>query len=141
MFNGSINPGQLSIVRTIRNSTTQETLDGTIDSDGIADIDTAVFSGARAEYDITFNANGTVTVAHTGGLATDGTDHHPQCRAPGIRRPDHLPAGADVRSHGNVTVTTTTTVAQAYRDPFDTASHSNSNGTVNWTGTPWVGGQ
>ncbi len=74
MFNGSINPGQLSIVRTIRNSTTQETLNQTIDSDGIADIDTAVFSGARAEYDITFNANGTVTVAHTGGLATDGTD-------------------------------------------------------------------
>ena len=26
------------------------------------------------EYDIAFNPNGTITVAHTGGLATDGTD-------------------------------------------------------------------
>jgi Ca2+-binding RTX toxin-like protein len=36
-------------------------------------VDTAVFSGARAEYDITFGT-GSVTVAHTRGLATDGTD-------------------------------------------------------------------
>ena len=74
MFNGTINPGQLGIVRTIRNSTTQEANGETTDSNGIADVDRAVFSGARAEYDITFNPNGTVTVAHTGGLATDGTD-------------------------------------------------------------------
>ena len=35
--------------------------------------DTAVFSGARAEYDIAFGTSA-VTVAHTRGLATDGTD-------------------------------------------------------------------
>ncbi len=77
MFNGSINPGQLGIVRTIRNSTTEEELsptDNIVDSDGIADVDRAVFSGALAEYDIDFNPDGTITVAHTGGLATDGTD-------------------------------------------------------------------
>ncbi len=67
------NPGQLGIVRTIRNSTTQET-DETADSDGVADVDTAVFSGELDEYDIALNADGTTTVAHTGGLATDGTD-------------------------------------------------------------------
>ena len=74
MFSGAINPGQLGIVRTIRNSTTQEELGETIDSDGIADVDTAVFSGALDEYDIALNADGTTTVEHAGGLATDGTD-------------------------------------------------------------------
>ncbi|KRE00280.1 hypothetical protein ASE63_09405 [Bosea sp. Root381] len=66
MFNGTINPGQLSIVRTIRNSDDQP------DSDGIADVDTAVFSGAVANYALAFNPDGTVTV--TDNTGTDGTD-------------------------------------------------------------------
>ena len=78
VFNGTINPGQLGIVRTIRNSNDQP------DSDGIADVDVAVFSGAMAEYTRDFNPDGTITVAHTGGLATDGTDTIPQCRGPAL---------------------------------------------------------
>ena len=66
MFNGTINPGQLSIVRTIRDSNDQP------DSDGIADVDVAVFSGAMADYDIAFNPDGSITVVDTDG--TDGTD-------------------------------------------------------------------
>jgi Ca2+-binding RTX toxin-like protein len=126
MFSGAINPGQLSIVRTIRTDTTT------------GDIDTAVFSGARAEYDIDFNADGTITVSHVDGLATDGTDT--------VRNVERLEFADQTISlvaptldlHGDVTNTTTTSVPQAYRDTFDTAAHNNSNGSVNWVSTPWV---
>ena len=68
MFSGAINPGQLGIVRTIRNSTTQEGLGETVDSDGIADVDVAAFSGTLDEYDIVLNGT-TTTVDHVGGDA------------------------------------------------------------------------
>jgi Bacterial Ig domain/PASTA domain len=60
-----LNPGKIQIVRTIRQ--------------GARDIDAAVFRGNRAEYTITENANGSVTVSHTGGPRrprpdNDGTD-------------------------------------------------------------------
>jgi Ca2+-binding RTX toxin-like protein len=126
MFSGAINPGQLSIVRTIRTDTTT------------GDVDTAVFSGARAEYDIDFSADGTITVSHVGGLATDGTDT--------VRNVERLEFADQTISlvaptldlHGDVTTTTTTTAPQAYRDTFDSAVHNNSNGSVNWAATPWV---
>lgn len=62
VFSGQINPGQLAIVRTIRTDTTP------------GDVDTAVFSGARAEYTFGLDALGRLTVAHTGGTQADGTD-------------------------------------------------------------------
>jgi hypothetical protein len=62
IFNGTYNPGQLRIHREI--------LNGGV----VGDIDTAVFSGNRAEYVITNNPNGTFTVAHTGGTQADGVD-------------------------------------------------------------------
>ena len=66
LLSGEINPGQLSIVREILQSTTAAT-----------DIDTVVFNGNRADYTATLNANGTITVAHTNvlaGVPNDGTD-------------------------------------------------------------------
>lgn len=138
MFNGTINPGQLSIVRTIRNSTTQEALGETTDSDGVADIDRAVFSGARAEYDITFNPNGTVTVAHTGGLATDGTDTIRNVEVLDFTDQDISLLAPTLDLNGDVTTTTTAIAAQAYRDEFETPAHNNSNGSVAWGATPWV---
>ncbi|SEI20752.1 peroxidase family protein [Tardiphaga sp. OK245] len=138
MFNGTINPGQLGIVRTIRNSTTQEANGETVDSNGVADVDTAVFSGARAEYDITFNPNGTITVAHTGGLATDGTDTLRNIEVLDFTDQDISLLAPTLDLNGDVITTTTTTVAQAYRDTFDTAAHNNSNGSVAWGGAPWV---
>jgi len=131
MFNGSINPGQLAIVRTIRNSNDQP------DSDGIADIDTAVFSGARAEYDIAFNVDGTVTVAHVGGLATDGTDTIRNVELLDFTDQDISLQAPTLDLHGPSTTTTTATVAQAYRDTFVTAAYTNNNGASNWGGA-WV---
>ncbi|MGW6173955.1 Ig-like domain-containing protein, partial [Arthrobacter sp. NPDC055138] len=58
---GKIDPGNVVIVREILNSAAP------------TDIDTANFSGARDEYDIT-TVNGVTTVAHTGGTGDDGTD-------------------------------------------------------------------
>ncbi|UXN66055.1 hypothetical protein N8E89_22785 (plasmid) [Phyllobacterium sp. A18/5-2] len=132
MFNGTINPAQLGIVRTIRNSNDQT------DSDGIADVDRAVFSGARAEYDIDFNTDGTITVAHTGGLATDGTDILRNIEILDFTDQDISLQAPTLDLHGDVTSTTTVSIPQAYRDTFDTAALNNSNGTVNWAATPWV---
>lgn len=129
MFNGTINPGQLAIVRTIRNSADQP------DSDGIADVDVAVFSGARAEYDIDFNADGTVTVSHVGGLATDGTDTIRNVEILDFTDQDISLVAPTLDLHGDTIVATPTQFTQAYRDEFGTVAYNNSNGTgvTNWT--------
>ncbi len=59
VFAGRINPGDISIVRSIK--------------PGAPGTDTALFSGPRADYDITPGPDG-VTVNHARGLATDGVD-------------------------------------------------------------------
>lgn len=128
MFNGSINPGQLAIVRTIRDSNDQP------DSDGFADIDIAVFSGVRADYDITFDPNGTATVAHVRGLATDGTDTVRNVEILRFTDQDISLQAPTLDLHGPSTSTSTATVAQAYRDTFTTAGYSNNNGVTNWGG-------
>ncbi|WP_339629262.1 peroxidase family protein [uncultured Pseudomonas sp.] len=60
MFSGEINPSQLHIVREI------------LDGGQAADIDTAVFTGAFANYEVIENFDGTYTVVDNVG--TDGTD-------------------------------------------------------------------
>ena len=62
VFAGLISPSTITIERSI------------VRAPGGADIDTAVFSGARSEYDITNDVDGTLIVAHVRGGATDGTD-------------------------------------------------------------------
>ncbi|MGB3337873.1 MAG: peroxidase family protein, partial [Devosia sp.] len=65
IFAGTINPGQLSVVRTIETA------------NGAGDTDVAVFADVQAAYTITRNANGTISVAHTtitDGLESDGVD-------------------------------------------------------------------
>jgi Ca2+-binding RTX toxin-like protein len=62
LLNGTINPGQLQIAREIRYA------------DGAGDIDVAVFSANIADYTITENEDGSLTVAHDGGAGADGTD-------------------------------------------------------------------
>ncbi|MEQ1599794.1 MAG: peroxidase family protein [Methylotenera sp.] len=62
IFNGTYNPGQLRIHREI------------LDSGGVGDIDTAVFSGNIAEYTVSVNADFSLRVAHTGGTQADGVD-------------------------------------------------------------------
>ncbi|MDT7708998.1 MAG: hypothetical protein QOG20_4605 [Pseudonocardiales bacterium] len=63
VFAGLVDPGNIVAVREILAPATP------------AGIDTAVFSGPRADYDVTLIENNTgVTVAHTRGAATDGVD-------------------------------------------------------------------
>jgi Ca2+-binding RTX toxin-like protein len=62
IFNGTYNPGQLRIHREILNGGVE------------GDVDVAVFRDVRANYDITYNANGTFTVVHARGTQVDGTD-------------------------------------------------------------------
>ena len=63
MLAGRINPGQLRIVREILQSTTKA-----------SEIDQAIYSDVRANYDISRNADNTWTVAHVRGASTDGID-------------------------------------------------------------------
>jgi beta-lactam-binding protein with PASTA domain/Ca2+-binding RTX toxin-like protein len=63
VFAGNINPGAIQIRRSI-----------VVTLASPADIDTAAFSGPEADYDVTVNADGTITVAHLRGTAIDGTD-------------------------------------------------------------------
>ncbi|WID99328.1 hypothetical protein QO058_14470 [Bosea vestrisii] len=62
MFNGSINPGQLGIVRTIKTDTTS------------GDVDIARFQGARGEYAFSATADGQIVVSHAVEDSLDGTD-------------------------------------------------------------------
>jgi Ca2+-binding RTX toxin-like protein len=65
MFSGAINPGQLQIIREIKTA------------NGAGDVDVAVFSDLRANYTITPNVDGSITVTHvtvSDGLESDGTD-------------------------------------------------------------------
>jgi Ca2+-binding RTX toxin-like protein len=88
VFAGLINPGDITIVRSIEPGTPA------------GDIDVAMYSGLRAEYTVTQNADGTVTVAHTvpvggggGGVgANNGIDT--------LRNIERL-AFADVITDGN----------------------------------------
>ena len=62
IFNRTYNPGQLQIVREI------------LTANGTGDIDTVVFSDVRANYTISSNTDGSLTIAHTGGTQLDGVD-------------------------------------------------------------------
>jgi Ca2+-binding RTX toxin-like protein len=63
VFAGRIDPGDIKIIRKIEPGAPG------------SDVDTAVFSGPRADYDITPNINSTrMTIVHARGTALDGTD-------------------------------------------------------------------
>ncbi len=62
IFAGTLNPGQLRIVREI------------VWSPSGASVDTALFSDVLDNYDIALELDGTVTVAHARGTLLDGTD-------------------------------------------------------------------
>ena len=64
VFAGTINPGQLGIIREIRTTL----LDGTPIG---RDFDTAVFSDVRANYTVVSNDNGTATLADDYYTVTD----------------------------------------------------------------------
>ncbi len=119
MFDRTLNPGQLTIIREI--------LDGDPDNTGI---DTAVFRGNRSEYTITRNADGSITVAHDNPVTEaldDGTD-----RLFNIEQIQF----ADM-TIGQPVVDLHALNAGNARDQFAQVSYANNNGSENWT-TAWV---
>lgn len=119
MFDRTLNPGQLTIIREI--------LDGDAANTGV---DTAVFRGNRSEYTITRNDDGSVTVAHDAPAVAaleDGTD-----RLFNIE----LLQFADM-TIGQPVVDLHAFDARNYRDEFGVVSYANTNGSANWT-TAWA---
>ena len=64
MFNGTINPAQLGIVREIT----------TAGADAVADVDIAKYQAARGEYTFSATSDGQVIVSHAVEDSLDGTD-------------------------------------------------------------------
>ena len=69
MFAGTINPGQLGIVRTIRDDTTNLAA-----NDPLKNIDTAKYQGLRSEYSFAGNTDGSIQVTHAIEDQLDGSD-------------------------------------------------------------------
>ncbi|PYR41416.1 MAG: heme peroxidase, partial [Acidobacteria bacterium] len=87
-----LNPGNISIIRSIVR--------------GAPAVDTAVFTGPRADYAVTLNGNGTVTVVHTAGAGfgtgNDGTDTLRNIELLQFSDGTIVAPGADVRVVPNV---------------------------------------
>lgn len=119
MFDRTLNPGQLTIIREI--------LDGDLDNTGI---DTAVYRGNRAEYTITRNGDGSITVRHdtpaTDAL-DDGTDRLFNIEQ--LRFADMTLSGPVLDLHAFE--------AGNFRDQFGQVSYANSDGSELWDGA-WV---
>ncbi len=101
VFAGQVDPGNIVIVREI------------LYTPGPSDVDTAVFSGPRADYDVTFPGD-RVVVAHTRGTGADGTDT--------LRNVERL-------RFADETVVLATPAAPV----IGTATAGNGSATVNWT--------
>ncbi|MFN7130441.1 MAG: peroxidase family protein [Myxococcales bacterium] len=114
MFAGTINPGQLRIVREILWA-----------SPG-SDIDVAVFSEPRANYDITRDPDGALRVVHARGSTEDGTD-----RLVNIERLQFSDVTVDASS---ITVVTDTTPPGPVTSLAQTATTGQV--TLTWTNPP-----
>jgi Ca2+-binding RTX toxin-like protein len=152
MFNGTINPGQLAILREIKTDTTP------------GDIDIAKFQANRSEYAFSATADGQVIVSHAVEDSLDGTD-----RLRNIERVQFLdgaPLNIFVGTPGNDLLNGTAaddlilgldgadtlnglagndilvggpgnSTSGNYADNFNTQSLSNSTGATAWTSS-WV---
>jgi len=129
LFSGEIKPRQLEVIREI------------LDGGKEGDIDTAVYYDNFENYEITYNADGSVTVDHinpTAGtidpvtgrnLEAEGTD-----RLFNIERIQFADRVLDLRGP---TVDLHAYDSANYRDTFSTQNYTNSNGTAQWT-TAWT---
>ncbi|QQR39259.1 peroxidase family protein [Devosia rhizoryzae] len=133
MFTRTVNPGQLSIVREI--------VDGDV---GNTAEDIAVFSDVFANYTITRNADGSITVDHTGfdedAVNPDDEETAPRPVSDGTDRLFNIEvlrfADQDVRFTPPELFLNGPTTAN-YADNFDNRGWGNSTGNVNW-GPDWV---
>jgi Ca2+-binding RTX toxin-like protein len=128
MLSATLNPGQLSIVREI------------VDGNKAGDIDTAVYGDVRANYVITSNADGSISVQHvTVTVETDPTTGNNRI-SDGIDRLFNIEKLKFADQE--VTLTPPKLYLQGptvgrYADNFNNNSWGNSDGTVNW-GPDWV---
>lgn len=129
LFSGEIKPRQLQVIREI------------LDGGREGDVDTAVYYDNFENYEVTYNADGSVTVAHvnptvgvidaaTGrNLESEGTD-----RLFNIERIQFADRVLDLRG---LTVDLHAYDSANYRDTFGSANYANSNGTATWA-TAWT---
>ncbi|WP_052003231.1 peroxidase family protein [Microvirga sp. BSC39] len=128
MLSGEVKPSALSIVREI------------VKDDGAGDTDIAIYNDVRANYSITSNADGSITVRHV--TVTEGTDP--------LTGSNRISDGTDRLSNievlrfadGDVVLTPPELKLRAfdyldYRDDFDDRSWGNSDGATAW-GPDWV---
>ncbi len=133
MFDRTLNPGQLEIAREI--------LDGDLD-DTATDI--AVYTDIRENYTITSNADGSITVSHT-GFDEDAVnpDDEETVQRPLSDATDRLFNIEVLRfSDGDVVLSRPQLAldgpnTSTFADGFNSANWGNSNGSVNW-GPDWI---
>ena len=125
----TIVPAQMHIVREI------------ITEGGEGDTDVAAFNDILANYTITGNGDGTITVTHVTvsdvidplterPLVSDDVDTLRNVEVLRFADQDVVLSPPDLKLNGFD--------SSNYRDQFDAAAHNNSNGTFSWTATPWV---
>jgi Ca2+-binding RTX toxin-like protein len=129
VFAGRINPGAISIVRSIVTPTV-----GAADCLAAVPLncDTAVFTGPLADYIITVAADGTLTVQHTATVRSDGTDtvrnvERLQFADTIIAAPTPAPVGTPVPNVTGLTVADATARITAAGLRVGTISSVNSN--------------
>ncbi|MET3857412.1 peroxidase family protein [Rhizobium sp. OAE497] len=132
MFDRTLNPSQLEIVREI------------IDGEEEGDIDTAVYTDVRANYTITQNADGSITVAHTGFDEDGGPDGEEETVGnPVSDGTDRLFNIEKLRfADGEYSLSPPqlqlyTLERGQYLDNFEPSNYTGSDGTTPWT-TPWT---
>ncbi|MDH4415071.1 MAG: peroxidase family protein, partial [Rhizobium sp.] len=123
----TITPGQMEIVREI------------VDGGKTGDVDIAVYSDARANYDIVQNGDGSFTVTH---VQVDPTGALGLVTSDGVDRVTNIEvlrfADQDIRIQPpRVELNGFDTTPQAYRDTFVTANYANNNGSGTWN-TAWT---
>ena len=128
MLSATLNPGQLSIVREI------------VDGDKAGDIDMAVYGDLRANYTITSNADGSITVEHvTVTVETDPTTGNNRV-SDGIDRLWNIEKLKFADQEISLTppkLQLNAFDAGEYADNFNTASLGNSTGATAWN-PDWV---
>ncbi|MFD1327188.1 peroxidase family protein [Mycoplana ramosa] len=129
MFDRTLNPGQLSIVREI------------VDGGKEGDVDVAVYWDVRENYSITRNADGSITVEHvtvsdevnptTGGnRVSDGIDRLTNIEV--LRFKDQ-----EITLSPPKLMLNAYDAAGNYRDNFSSSNYGNTNGSLNW-GPGWA---
>ncbi len=129
LFSGEIKPRQLEVIREI------------IDGGKEGDVDTAVYYDNFENYEITYNADGSVTVDHvnpTAGLVDPATGRNLESEGTDrLFNIEHIQFADRVLDLRGPTVDLHAYDSANYRDTFSSQNYANSNGTAQWS-TAWT---